>query len=110
PAVHRVPAMQTRRNREGGSDPPQLLADLKGPNQAWFEAVHPTDASEAISEFAGNDEDALVHRWRLFSRFLEKGVIRRARLLAALLPSEDAQAASREAYQAFRNAMPPLTV
>ncbi len=62
--------------------------------------VHPTDGAGQLND--GN-------HWPLFSHFLEKGVIRRARLWAALLPRDDIVMAT-ELYRHFRDQPLPLTV
>lgn len=48
-------------------------------------------------------------RWELFSEFLEKGVIRRARLQAAFLPREDDVQLAAECCQAIERRPLPLT-
>lgn len=73
----------------------------------WCEAVHPTDLPEAAHEWRRQPSFEVSH-WRLFARFLEKGVIRRARLAGALLPSGGAEAAAHW-RQAFVDQPTPLT-
>jgi len=48
-------------------------------------------------------------RWELFSEFLEKGVIRRARLQALFLPREDDVQLAAECCQAIERRPLPLT-
>lgn len=85
---------------------------IAGDGVAWFEAVHPSDRSEAMLDCEPDAGGSTSH-WRLFSQFLEKGVIRRARVAAALLPSgemADSIEKAADCYRAFAVAEPPLTV
>jgi hypothetical protein len=71
-------------------------------NHELLLAIHPTDATHGGR--------LLDNNWCLFEHFLEKGVIRRARLLAALVDSANADVASRGVYETFRDQELPLTV
>ncbi len=71
-----------------------------GTTSALLMTVHPTDVAGHV---AGENQ------WSLFSHFLEKGVIRRARLFAALMPTGDLAIAA-DLYRRFRDQPLPLTV
>jgi len=77
--------------------------------ERWLEMVHPSDRSEAgfsrMAEPAG--DEAIC--WNLFAQFLEKGVIRRARLAASLLSPSDNIATASASYANFASQPPPLT-
>jgi hypothetical protein len=49
-------------------------------------------------------------KWTLFSEFMEKGVIRRARLVGAFLPRENDSELAANCCNAFERAPLPLTV
>jgi hypothetical protein len=72
----------------------------------YFEMIQPAD-------FAGlsvaQQDDCRSTSWRLFPESLEKGVIRRARLSACLLPSGAPAQRVHQAYQQFLTAPLPLT-
>lgn len=85
---------------------------VTGNNLSWFEAVHPSDRTEALLDCEPDGGGSTSH-WRLFSQFLEKGVIRRARVTAALLSAAEAEgslAQAAELHRLFAEAEPPLTV
>jgi hypothetical protein len=81
-------------------DGDELLAATTGDAMLVL-GVHPSDGGEC--------DRAAENRWQLFAHFLEKGVIRRARLFAALVPAHDPSLA-REAYRQFLRKPLPLTV
>ena len=91
-----------------------LLVELPQQAGAWFEAIHPSDRSEALLACQTTElptgGPATQVQWRLFSHFLEKGVIRRARVTAALLAAKSAREQAATYYQAFAQQAPPLTV
>lgn len=86
-----------------------VLLNSSADDSAWLEAVHPSDAVEATLEAEQESSGLAVIQWRLFSRFLEKGVIRRARLAACPLPEGELPEAT-AFYRGFASQPPPLTV
>ncbi len=76
----------------------------------WLEALHPSDSAEATLSTTGSQGGSGGLEWTLFSRFLEKGVIRRARLSAILLPSNVSDEQLSNLYQGFCQQAVPLTV
>lgn len=123
-----VGGLQPRVSPDGGSILTPLPAaggDSVGDTpRAWLEAVHPSDQAEAQLETlplagaadtqagAAADTNASTagHRWRLFERFLEKGVIRRARLSAALVAGDQIAEQAAQLREEFGRQEPPLTV
>lgn len=89
------------------AQPAATLSQLPDGLSGWFEAVHPSDRQEAE---LSPTSDGTSHCWKLFSRFLEKGVIRRARLSAAMIEADAPPTAVTACYQAFATQAPPLTV
>lgn len=85
-----------------------VAAVATGAHRAWCETLHPSDRSEATLELDAPANGRVGIRWRLFSRFLEKGVIRRARLAATLLPADES-AARQRFTESFAAQAPPLT-
>lgn len=83
-------------DRAGSSAPTDglLVCPLES-GRAWCEAVHPSDRQEADLVIHAAEEGAVAWEWTLFARFLEKGVIRRARLAGATLPDGRRETASR---------------
>jgi hypothetical protein len=76
----------------------------------YVEMVHPADyqESEAFIDDSVPPRAQLAHR--LFVERLEKGVILRARVRAALVKGPSEEAIALAAYQHFAAAEPPLTV
>lgn len=85
------------------TDPIAVLQTLSTVAGNLFQMVHPTDRPQGEVDAEGN-----AH-WRLFAHFLEKGVIRRARLNAQFLPSKNANELCLSAYQEFASEELPLT-
>jgi hypothetical protein len=86
------------------------LAKLPGCELSLLQMIHPLDAGESFAT-AGKaplPQQQISHR--LFQVRLEKGVILRARVRAALVASGSAVAVAKTAYQHFAAAEPPLTV
>jgi hypothetical protein len=73
--------------------------------------VHPCDQSDADFSVEGTSEVGTIGitMLRLFDRFMEKGVIRRARLRMLLSPSSIDDDALFKHYQHFANSRLPLT-
>ena len=89
----------------------QADAVLFASQPAWLQAIHPSDWAEAVYFPETTAEStAPAFAWSLFSQFLEKGVIRRARLAAFLLGDGADHAAASAAYANFASQPPPLTV
>ncbi|MEM8866092.1 MAG: hypothetical protein AAGF31_11165 [Planctomycetota bacterium] len=86
-----------------------ITADCQSSGKQYCEAVHPSDASEAMLATASPVEGNATLQWQLFSRFLEKGVIRRARLSATLI-TDGTEASIKAWYRRFAGEAPPLTV
>ena len=56
-----------------------------------------------------HDKSTIGSRWQLFGEFLEKGVIRRARLQSLFLPRENDVQLAAEACQSIERRPLPLT-
>jgi hypothetical protein len=69
--------------------------------------VHPSDWT--TTKIRASEDQYMQVRFDLFDESLEKGVIRRGRLRAALLPRRDAQARLVELFEQFAALEPPLT-
>lgn len=88
-----------------------FLLRLPG-GQSYAEFVHPIDFQHTaltMQEPAGAGWPQIELRHHLFSERLEKGVILRARCLAALLPRENDLETAIHLYRAFSSAQAPLT-
>jgi hypothetical protein len=84
-----------------------VLLRLAGDRFTYAEAVDPSDFCGV--EFSQSDNGGVRITWRLFSHFLEKGVIRRGRLCSMLVPREhDAQHAV-HSFREFLASELPLT-
>ena len=69
----------------------------------YLEMVHPTDfCSTTVTENSTN--------WRILNQRLEKGVIRRARMQAWGITSEQPQSTAEALQRSFADSEPPLTV
>ncbi len=79
---------------------------LPGGELSYAEIVPTSDFRHLSVERLNLDS---VSRWELFSEFLEKGVIRRARLQAMFLPREDDVQLAAGACQALERRPLPLT-
>lgn len=93
-----------------GKAPGCFLARLGGAKLSYVEMVHPTDyeQSEAFLDDSASPRAQFSHR--LFAQRLEKGVILRARVRAALVERRNDEVIALAAYQHFAAAEPPLTV
>ena len=78
----------------------------KGPLLSYVEMIHPTDFSELIVTTTEDNHFQTEHR--LFADFLEKGVIRRARLRGVLLERSGDLEAAADWYQSLVNDRLPL--
>jgi hypothetical protein len=74
-----------------------------------FSYVEFMPASDFHEAFIRVSDQASAIEWRLFSDFLEKGVIRRARIYAALLPRENDVECALACCQASQRLELPLT-
>jgi len=91
-------------------DPPGAL--LARPPQASFsylELIHPADFSAVEVTGDGAEPPTFASRFHLFDDHLEKGVIRRARLRAVVLPRADDIAMATACYHSFLQSAIPLT-
>ncbi|MGD9632450.1 MAG: hypothetical protein AB7G28_03640 [Pirellulales bacterium] len=79
---------------------------LPGGELTYAEIVPASDFSQLSVERVGRQA---ASRWKLFAEFLEKGVIRRARLQAMFLPREDDVQLAAECCQAIDRRPLPLT-
>lgn len=79
---------------------------LPGSELTYAELMPRSDFQKLSVERRGH---TATSRWELFSEFLEKGVIRRARLQAAFLPREDDVQLAAECCQAIELRPLPLT-
>ena len=99
-------------NWESGEEPPMDAARLlircraRAPAPAILIAAHPADARQLlVRRTAGRVEVAC---W-LFSSAIEKGVLLRGRVLAAVGPGDNAEAWAGAVFAAFAASPPPLT-
>ncbi len=77
---------------------------------SYVEIVHPADFTTAQIKRDPNEAARVETTFPLFAEQLEKGVIRRARVQALFLPSDNDQATAVECYRRFIDSPPPLTV
>lgn len=84
-----------------------LLCRLADGQTSYVEIVPATDFREARIRTAQHGQTETV--WQLFSDFLEKGVIRRARIFAAFVPQEKDVELAVECCTAIEQAPLPLT-
>jgi hypothetical protein len=73
---------------------------------SFVQMVHPVDFGGAILDV---NQQPLAISHQLFQQRLEKGVILRARVRAAVLRRRDDLSTAQAAYERFANAEPPLT-
>jgi len=89
------------------------LFRLDNPRSSLVQAVHPVDAPtnrlEPLPDSTGGETNNYLLRHELFAARLEKGVILRARVLAALIERESDEAAAKALYDAFLDQPLPLT-
>ncbi len=91
-------------------NPPGIL--LTRPYEAscsYLELVHPSDFIDVEIVRTSPDASEFTSRFTMFEAPLEKGVIRRGRLRALLLPRQADTDAARSCYQQFVAAPIPLT-
>ena len=74
---------------------------------SWLLAIHPSDCEQMATQT--DSEGSIVVTFRLTFPRLEKGVIRRARLRAAVLPREGDVRVAERLEQEFLSAKLPLT-
>ena len=84
-----------------------VLWRLQAAPFSYAEIALPTDVREIAFYPAGQGRRLAV--WRLFSEFLEKGVIRRARVHGAILPRENDVELALECCRAIEQSPLPLT-
>ncbi|MFT5522867.1 MAG: hypothetical protein ACI9HK_000811 [Pirellulaceae bacterium] len=93
-------------NRYFHGSSPTVATLIRGADFSLLEQVHPTDYfGQATLEDAGR---VAVDR-RVFPEGLEKGVIRRARFQAFLIPRSGDFESAKELFAKFDEAAPPLT-
>ena len=83
-----------------------VLLRPSGCEFSLVEMTHPSDFQEIRVEQTSGQARIM---WQLLGQFLEKGVIRRARMQAAWLLREDDERAATKCYQAFAMSEAPLT-
>lgn len=87
-----------------------LLIRLVGGRFSYVEMVHPLDFNRTTIECQTAAATRVDLSHQLFQERLEKGVILRARLRAAVLATENDESTAQAAYCHFATAEPPLTV
>jgi hypothetical protein len=104
----RLPAVEVMEIRHDAELTAQaLLWRLVVNNLSYLEFVPRSDFSELA--IGGDEEGWMTTEWRLFGEFLEKGVIRRARVLSAILPREGDKNLATECCRQFASQPLPLT-
>ena len=83
-----------------------FLTRIGSSELSFAQMVHPVDFGGAILD-VNQQSFAISHQ--LFQQRLEKGVILRARVRAAVLRRQDDLSTAQAAYERFANAEPPLT-
>jgi hypothetical protein len=73
---------------------------------SYVELMHPSDFRTVT---ISNEAERISTEWQLFAEFLEKGVIRRARIHAAFLPRENDIELAANCRRAAQNLELPLT-
>lgn len=84
-----------------------VLYRLAGGKFSLAEMVHPDDFRQLDVNWSADGTASA--NWRVFGQFLEKGVIRRARISGVLLPREDDIGTAAEAFQQFAESEAVLT-
>lgn len=84
-----------------------LLLRLPDGKTSYAEMAHPSDFQELT--VTGEQSKSWQVSWQLFAHFLEKGVIRRARMVGAFLPRADDVAIATACYRTMINSPLPLT-
>jgi len=90
-----------------------LFIEIKGTPYSYVEMVHPNDfqsSSVTLTSAAEPSSGEASIENQVFHTHLEKGVILRARVRAALVSREKDEAIAIAAYRHFAKAEPPLTV
>jgi hypothetical protein len=104
----RLPAVEVMELRHDAESQAQaLLWRLVEADWSYLEFVPRSDYGELA--IGGDASGQMTCEWRLFGEFLEKGVIRRARVSAAFLPRERDDAVAAECCRHFANRPLPLT-
>jgi hypothetical protein len=104
----RLPAVEVVELRHAAEKEAQaMLWRLAEHDWSYLEYVPRSDYSEMAID--GEAAGHMTCEWRLFGEFLEKGVIRRARVSAAFLPREGDEQAAAEWCRQFARMPPPLT-
>jgi hypothetical protein len=104
----RLPAVEVMELRHDAESQAQaLLWRLVESNWSYLEFVPRSDYGELA--IGGDASGKMTCEWRLFGDFLEKGVIRRARVSAAFLPRERDESVAAECCRYFANRPLPLT-
>jgi hypothetical protein len=85
-----------------------VLVRLVGEKLSYVELVHSADACRSWIDTQAANSAEINHL--LFQQRLEKGVILRARIRAAIIASENDEQLAAELYQHFAASEPPLTV
>jgi hypothetical protein len=103
-----------RRIARNNSDTGCFIARIAVGSHSWVEMVHPTDFRGSQATFSDSnslpDHDAVGLSHDLFEQRLEKGVILRARIRAALVKQDHDSECANAALDRFSSAEPPLTV
>jgi hypothetical protein len=85
-----------------------VLVRLGNGKRSYVELVHPADACRSWIDTQTANSAQINHL--LFQQRLEKGVILRARIRAAIIASDHDEQLAAELYQHFATSEPPLTV
>ncbi len=92
-----------------GLEPCAILYRIPGEKFSYLEAIHPSDFI-ALEISTDKETAGLQIAWPMFGPFLEKGVIRRGRIMGAFLPQEnDLQTAHRLMLQWLHSKQPITT-
>ena len=89
----------------GGEDAGVAVMGLS-PDWIFLEMVHPADYRSGAIRIGDNFVDL---EWSLFGDWIEKGVIRRARLRGEFVRRRDFEDVVRRRYQEFASSAIPLT-
>lgn len=105
----RIPASRDYVARATDPAPALFVFRLAGAEFSYAEFVHPADFASAQLDIASDSGNKSRIRQMLFSGRFEKGVIRRGRTRAILLPREDDTRIAARHYQAFLDSPSRLT-
>jgi hypothetical protein len=94
---------------EPGAGAHCLVARLPGGETSYVECVPATDFQEARISPADDETNTSKLQWHLFNEFLEKGVIRRARVHMFFLPQKNDVELAVECYRLLSARPLPLT-